>query len=44
MWLKLHHKNDNLIQNSRAVKKSAALKMAMVKKDVKFKVQAKKWL
>ena len=33
-----------LIQNSQAVKKSAALKKAMVKKDVKSKVAGKKWL
>ena len=34
-----------LIQNNQAVKKkSAAPKKAMVKKDVKFKVAAKKWL
>ena len=33
-----------LIQNSQAVKKRAALKKAMVKKDVKSKVAAKKWL
>ena len=32
----------NLIQNSQAVKKSAAFKKAMVKKDVKSKVAAKK--
>ena len=36
--------NYYLIQNSQAVKKSAALKKAMVKKDVKSKVVAKKWL
>ena len=35
---------NNLIQSSQAVKKSAALKKAMVKKDVKSKVAAKKWL
>ena len=41
--LKAH--NNYLIQNSQAVKKeSAALKKAMVKKDVKSKVAAKKWL
>ena len=34
----------NLIQNSQAVKKCVALKKAMVKKDVKSKVAAKKWL
>ena len=34
----------NLIQNSQAVKKGAALRKAMVKKDVKSKVAAKKWL
>jgi len=33
-----------LIQNSPAVKKSAAHKKAIVKKDVKSKVVAKKWL
>ena len=33
-----------LIQNNQAVKKSVALKKAMVKKDVKSKVAAKKWL
>ena len=32
-----------LIKNSQAVKKGAAIK-AMVKKDVKSKVAAKKWL
>ena len=36
--------NYYLIQNSQAVKKSAALRKAMVKKDVKSKVAAKKWL
>ena len=39
LGVKLH-----LIQNSQAVKKCAALKKAMVKKDVKSKVAAKKWL
>ena len=34
----------DLIQNSQAEKKSAALRKAMVKKDVKSKVAAKKWL
>ena len=34
----------NLIQNNQAVKKCATLKKAMVKKDVKSKVAAKKWL
>ena len=34
----------HLIQNSQAVKKCAALRKAMVKKDVKSKVAAKKWL
>ena len=34
----------NLIKNSQAVKKGAAPKKAMVKKDVKSKVAAKKWL
>ena len=38
------HLNIYLIQNSQAVKKCAALKKAMVKKDVKSKVAAKKWL
>ena len=33
-----------LIKNSQAVKKGAAPKKAMVKKDVKSKVAAKKWL
>ena len=33
-----------LIKNSQAVKKGAAPKKAMVKKDVKYKVAAKKWL
>ena len=36
--------NIYLIQNSQAVKKCAALRKAMVKKDVKSKVAAKKWL
>ena len=36
--------NYYLIQNSQAVKKSVALRKAMVKKDVKSKVAAKKWL
>ena len=35
---------SNLIKNSQAVKKGAAPKKAMVKKDVKSKVAAKKWL
>ena len=34
----------NLIKNSQAVKKGAAPKKDMVKKDVKSKVAAKKWL
>ena len=34
----------NLIKNNQAVKKGAAPKKAMVKKDVKSKVAAKKWL
>ena len=34
----------HLIKNSQAVKKGAAPKKAMVKKDVKSKVVAKKWL
>ena len=34
----------NLIKSSQAVKKGAAPKKAMVKKDVKSKVAAKKWL
>ena len=34
----------NLIKNSQAVKKGAAPKKAMVKKDVKSKMAAKKWL
>ena len=33
-----------LIKNSQAVKKGAAPKKAMVKKDVKSKVAAKEWL
>ena len=33
-----------LIKNSQAVKKGAAPKKAMVKKDGKSKVAAKKWL
>ena len=33
-----------VIKNSQAVKKGAAPKKAMVKKDVKSKVAAKKWL
>ena len=33
-----------LIKNSQAVKKGAAPKKAMMKKDVKSKVAAKKWL
>jgi len=46
---KLHHKlylkcNIYLIQNSPAVKKCVAPKKAIVKKDVKSKVAAKKWL
>ena len=36
--------NVYLIKNSQAVKKGAASKNAMVKKDVKSKVAAKKWL
>ena len=36
--------SNNLIKNSQAVKKGAAPKKAMVKKDVKSKVAAKKWL
>ena len=36
--------NINLIKNSQAVKKGAAPKKAMMKKDVKSKVAAKKWL
>ena len=36
--------NIYLIKNSQAVKKGAAPKKAMVKKDVKSKVAAKKWL
>ena len=34
----------NLYQNSQAVKKGVTPKKARVKKDVKFKVAAKKWL
>ena len=36
--------SNNLIKNSQAVKKGAAPIKAMVKKDVKSKVAAKKWL
>ena len=36
--------NYYLIKNSQALKKGAAPKKAMVKKDVKSKVAAKKWL
>jgi len=39
-----YKKKWNLFQNSPAVKKCAAPKKAIVKKDVKFKVSAKKWL
>jgi len=35
---------DDLIQNSPAIKKCAVPKNAVVKKDVKSKVVAKKWL
>jgi len=38
------HRKIYLIQNSPAVKKGAAPKNAVVKKDVKSKVVAKKWL
>ena len=38
------HGIDDLIKNSQAVKKGAAPKKAMVNKDVKSKVAAKKWL
>jgi len=37
-------KNYNLIQNSPAVKKVCGPQKAIVKKDVKSKVAAKKWL
>jgi len=37
-------KEGNLIQNSPAVKMYAAPKNAVVKKDVKSKAAAKKWL
>ena len=40
----LHVYIYNLIKNSLAVKKGAAPRKAMVKKDVKSKVAAKKWL
>ena len=40
----LNLRYDNLIKNSQAVKKGAAPKKAMMKKDVKSKVAAKKWL
>ena len=36
--------NNDLIKNSQAVKKGTAPNKAMVKKDVKSKVAAKKWL
>ena len=36
--------NNYLIKNSQAVKKGAAPIKAMVKKDVKSKVAAEKWL
>ena len=40
-----YNNNNNLIKNSQAVKKGAAPKKVMVKKDfVKSKVAAKKWL
>ena len=43
--LKGYSEKYNLIQNSQAVKNMcAALRKAMVKKDVKSKVAAKKWL
>ena len=38
------HVYKYLIKNSQAVKKGAAPIKAMVKKDVKSKVAAKKWL
>ena len=44
VFLFLCHVNTYLIKNSQAVKKGAAPKKAMVKKDVKSKVVAKKWL
>ena len=40
----VHQVNTNLIKNSQAVKKGVAPKKAKVKKDVKSKVAAKKWL
>ena len=43
-WHILSHDIEYLIKNSQAVKKGAAPKKAMVKKDVKSKVAAKKWL
>ena len=39
-----HDVDMYLIKNSQAVKKGAPPKKAMVKKDVKSKVAAKKWL
>ena len=44
LWHKQIQKEVKSNPNSQAVKKSAALKMAMMKKDVKSKVAAKKWL
>ena len=44
MYVAVSVKHLNLIQNSQAVKKSVALRKAMVKKKVKSKVAAKKWL
>ena len=42
--LPLYLLSTAVIQNSQAAKKCEALKKAMVKKDVKSKVVAKKWL
>ena len=44
LWLEHWTCKLYLIQNSQAVKKSVALRKDMVKKDVKSKVAAKKWL
>ena len=44
-WMMIQNSSKvYLIKNSQAVKKGAAPKKAMVKKDVKSKVAAKKWL
>ena len=41
---KIYSRYEYLIKNSQAVKKGVAPKKTMVKKDVKSKVAAKKWL